>query len=791
MKTTNLIQNRLGAHASSLHGGVTSPPINHHSNSAFAAHGFSPPQRWRRRIPAPVVLAAILGICGLITRADVVYEPLLKFGDPEHPFTAVAFTPDGRQVLACVHQEVSSGSGFIPGFGTELWDIQTGQRERVFEQGVVGNSVPVAVSPDGGSGLTGSAGNIAKLWDLETGELIRTLVGHTNTVTTVAFSPDGQQALTGSADNTVRLWDTRTGGLRHTLVLTNSLASAVFSPDGRYVLTGEGDPWVSTNGPPRLWDAQTGQLVRVFEGGIGTAAFAMGGRSILALRAGAYWSFSLWDVQTAQSVSLSTGCPDFTVSPDGRLALIHGSSHKGPPRLVDLAGDRVVRWMAVQDPAVCAAFSPDGRRLVISESCGGCEHTKLWGIGDVVDWLAGGRLNQSDVVSQPLGAFGSQYGDLRTAMISRDLRRFMNVRSGAIYVWDLASGDVIRNFGEHVGAIAFSPDGQQALAGSHSGTADHTAKLWDTSTGLLLRAFAGHTGYVHSVAFSPNGDRALTASSDRTVKLWQSTTGQLLHSLAHQAARVAFSPDGQRVLTVPACCGGEVRVWDASTGQLLRAFSDVRFDYLGEVSFSPNLRYVLGTTNLWDTQSGESVLTVQDWWFDRCLVSPDGSDVWAAGGDAGLGQLCHWDAREGRWLREGVGGKLQAVSPNGEWLLLNGERGPELWDSQTTRLLRTFEVESSAWQLESDALASWFTADGQFVLAMGSDGTGWVWDVRDRLAGLRTSMVGGKLEVRWELGTLQSAEKVNGPWQDVTNAVSPFQVDLAVGARFFRVKVDE
>jgi hypothetical protein len=38
---------------------------------------------------------------------------------------------------------------------------------------------------------------------------------------------------------------------------------------------------------------------------------------------------------------------------------------------------------------------------------------------------------------------------------------------------------------------------------------------------------------------------------------------------------------------------------------------------------------------------------------------------------------------------------------------------------------------------------------------------------------------------------LQFGETVTGPWPDVTNAVSPFQADLAAGARFYRVKVEE
>ena len=57
--------------------------------------------------------------------------------------------------------------------------------------------------------------------------------------------------------------------------------------------------------------------------------------------------------------------------------------------------------------------------------------------------------------------------------------------------------------------------------------------------------------------------------------------------------------------------------------------------------------------------------------------------------------------------------------------------------------------------------------------------------------GLRTSVVGGKLEMCWKLGTLQPAGTVNGPWQDLTNAVSSFRADLAAGARFDRVKVEQ
>ena len=86
-------------------------------------------------------------------------------------------------------------------------------------------------------------------------------------------------------------------------------------------------------------------------------------------------------------------------------------------------------------------------------------------------------------------------------------------------LWDVATGKEIRSFAGHTGevsSVAFSPDGRFALSGSW----DHTVRLWDVATGKEIRTFAGHTGRVNSVAFSPDGRFALSGSDDHTVRLW-------------------------------------------------------------------------------------------------------------------------------------------------------------------------------------------------------------------------------------------------------------------------------
>jgi WD40 repeat protein len=50
-----------------------------------------------------------------------------------------------------------------------------------------------------------------RIWDLETGQTLTTLQGHTYGVRAVAITPDGRRDVSGSGDDTVRVWDLRDG----------------------------------------------------------------------------------------------------------------------------------------------------------------------------------------------------------------------------------------------------------------------------------------------------------------------------------------------------------------------------------------------------------------------------------------------------------------------------------------------------------------------------------------------------------------------------------------------------
>jgi WD40 repeat protein len=120
------------------------------------------------------------------------------------------------------------------------------------------------VLPDGRRALSGSWDDTLRLLDLETGEILRFLKGHSDRVLAVAVLPDGRRALSGSGfwGEPLRLWDLETGACLHVLDSYSDTADTIDAIavllDGRRALSGSSDKTL------RLWDLDTGRETASF-----------------------------------------------------------------------------------------------------------------------------------------------------------------------------------------------------------------------------------------------------------------------------------------------------------------------------------------------------------------------------------------------------------------------------------------------------------------------------------------------------------------------------------------------
>jgi WD40 repeat protein len=121
-----------------------------------------------------------------------------------------------------------------------LWDAASGKE--LFQKPVLGDAKAATFSPDGKQFLVISHGDV-QLWDSRNGEVLGTLKGHQNAISSAAFNRDGTRVVTTSVDRTIRIWDVATlAELYRIEVDTIHMRHAGFSLDGTRIVTTSGSP---------------------------------------------------------------------------------------------------------------------------------------------------------------------------------------------------------------------------------------------------------------------------------------------------------------------------------------------------------------------------------------------------------------------------------------------------------------------------------------------------------------------------------------------------------------------
>jgi WD40 repeat protein len=393
---------------------------------------------------------------------------------------------------------VSAGDDLV----VRVWDIESGDLVRELEGSSL-SIVGMATSADSRAVLVGCGDGRVLAWDSETGAVM----GHVQGDYLIGFCgiPGVGWAVTAGADNRVRLVDLTSEETLQTLQghTTSSILDVSFSPDGRYVLSG------GVESATRLWNRANGDLIRTFEGhgsGTVTATFSADGTRLFTTRGHPQPMVQIWKTETGElerELGWTQGWPT-CVAVSSETGRVLAGDENGKVRLWDLGSTGNPRTFTGRAAMITSvAISPDGRRI----ASGGSSYRPAVNVWDTM-------------TGESIHVFELEAGSVTALAFSPSGQELLvGWEDGYLRIMDVETGAIEREIvtpAAYLNDAVYSPDGRHILIGE--GWPTYTGRLYDTSTGKMLRTFAGHRWSVESVAFDVAGTAVLTGSD--SVRLW-------------------------------------------------------------------------------------------------------------------------------------------------------------------------------------------------------------------------------------------------------------------------------
>lgn len=310
---------------------------------------------------------------------------------------------------------------------------------------------------------TGSYDNTIKIWDLETGQEVRTLTGHTRGIRSLQM--DDNKLLSASLDGTVKVWNWRTGKCLRTLSShSDGVISVHFQDD--VLASGSIDHSI------RVYNFKTGTTFSLnhHDDWVNNVKVDMVSRTLLS--ASDDCTIGLWDLDTREIIRVFEGHV-------GHVQQVFGLPS-------DFEPDEDPST-AAQDPVETSSVASGHSSSPVAGTTSDVELRATYGPGFV------------DCPDRPLPARYILSGGL----------------DASLKLWDTSNGSVVRNQWGHLEGIwSVECDSLRMVTGAN----DSLVKTWDPRSGRCTGTFAGHTGPVTSVAVSD----ALMASGseDGEVRLY-------------------------------------------------------------------------------------------------------------------------------------------------------------------------------------------------------------------------------------------------------------------------------
>jgi WD40 repeat protein len=302
---------------------------------------------------------------------------------------------------------------------------------------------------------------------------------------------------------------------------------------------------------------------------------------------------------------------------------------------------------------------------------------------------------------------------------------------GTLRLWDVTTGKLLRVMrgSSELTGLAFAPNGNGIAASGHR---DGTIYIWDPKTGEQIRTIHTAEFAVLALAFSPDGKWLVSGSHPASIRVWDSATGQQVRQLSNDGqatCSLAFTPDGKML-----AAGGDwglIHLYDPATDKAPRLLKGHK-GVVWAVAFSPDGKTLASvgqdeTFRLWDSTTGKEVRQFRghDGRITAVAFAPDGKLLASGGQDDDSVRL--WDPATGKELRALTGHRGSVVtlafSPDGKTLASGAGNVLRLWELAAGKEL----VSHSGHVKEVHRLA--ISPDGKMLASSSADHSARLWDL--------------------------------------------------------------
>ena len=349
--------------------------------------------------------------------------------------------------------------------------VRTGEITPRKLRGHRGHINDVAVTPDGDCIVSGSDDRTIRVWDIVTGQAVRTLGRQREAVLSIQVASEGGRIISTAPDHTLWVWQTDEERPLHVLEgHAEEINSVAMTPDAGLIVS------ASLDGTARVWDTNAGRAIHLFsemgdwKNSVVIApdgSFAAGASLNRSDRASGV-RVKTWDLKTGDVVHTRSGIP-------GRIDVL--------------------------------LLTPDGRHVFGGSKEGSIELWNPW-TGQVKQgfWDSGGSyagwLGGSSIVLSP---------DQTKVVIRRD--------GNSLQIWDLAAGrleQVIRCRPQSETGFAVTPDNRYVITGEQN-----TLRIWDIGTGEGVQTLTGRDELdgssfdLRGLAVTPDGRYVVSGGAGR------------------------------------------------------------------------------------------------------------------------------------------------------------------------------------------------------------------------------------------------------------------------------------